>query len=76
MTDFEEKEMEGFFSSSHEWCLIRQAVLGLQPRDKPGGGGGGVGGIRIWKGWDARRKFWIKPLKETDLGVVQAFFDP
>ena len=41
MTGFEEKEMEGFFSSSHEWCLIRQAVLGLQPRDKPGGGGGG-----------------------------------
>ena len=23
-----------------------------------------------------RRKFWIKPLKETDLGVAQAFFDP
>ena len=31
-----------------------------------GGGGGG----------DARRKFWIKPLKETDLVVAQAFFDP
>ena len=25
---------------------------------------------------DARRKFWIKPLKETDLRVAQAFFDP
>ena len=25
---------------------------------------------------DARRKFLIKPLKETDLGVAQAFFDP
>ena len=25
---------------------------------------------------DARRKFWIKPLKETNLGVVQALFDP
>ena len=25
---------------------------------------------------DACRKFWIKPLKETDLGVAQAFFDP
>ena len=34
------------------------------------------GRLRIWTGWDARRKFWIKPLKETDLGVVQAFFDP
>ena len=27
-------------------------------------------------GGDARRKFWIKPLKETDLGVAQALFDP
>ena len=36
----------------------------------------GPGGLPIWKGWDARRKFWIKPLKETHLGVVQAFFDP
>ena len=28
------------------------------------------------RGGDARRKFWIKPLKETDLGVAQAFFYP
>ena len=28
------------------------------------------------RGGDARRKFWIKPLKATDLGVAQAFFDP
>ena len=28
------------------------------------------------RGGDAPRKFWIKPLKETDLGVAQAFFDP
>ena len=27
------------------------------------------------RGGDARRKFWIKTLKETDLGVAQAFFD-
>ena len=26
------------------------------------------------RGGDARRKFWIKPLKETDLGVAQPFF--
>ena len=25
---------------------------------------------------DARRKFWIKPLKETNLGMAQPFFDP
>ena len=28
------------------------------------------------RGGDARRKFWIKPLKETDLGVAQAFLTP
>ena len=28
------------------------------------------------RGGDARRKFCIKPLKETDLGVAQEFFDP
>ena len=28
------------------------------------------------RGGDARRKFSIKPLKETDLGVAPAFFDP
>ena len=28
------------------------------------------------RGGDARRKSYIKPLKETDLGVAQAFFDP
>ena len=28
------------------------------------------------RGEDARRKFWIKPLKKTDLGMAEAFFDP
>ena len=28
------------------------------------------------RGGDAYRKFWIKPLKETNLGVAQAFYDP
>ena len=28
------------------------------------------------RGGDASRNFWIKPLKETDLGVAQAFADP
>ena len=27
-------------------------------------------------GTDACRKSWIKPLKETDLGMALAFFDP
>ena len=41
-------------------------------KKKPGGGGDSA----YERGGDARRKFWIKPLKETDLGVAQAFFDP
>ena len=32
--------------------------------------------VELPKGGDTRRKFGIKPLKETDLGVAQAFFDP
>ena len=28
------------------------------------------------RGGDAHRKFWIKPLKETDLSVAQVFFYP
>ena len=40
------------------------------------GGGGVEGGLAYERGGDARRKFWIKPLKETVLRVVQTFFDP
>ena len=37
----------------------------------------GEGGDSAYeRGGDDRRKFWIKPLKETDLGLAQAFFDP
>ena len=38
----------------------------------PGGGGDSA----YERGGDARQKFWIKPLKETNLGVAQAFCDP
>ena len=31
------------------------------------------GGLPHERGGDARRKFWIKPLKGTNLGVVQFF---
>ena len=34
------------------------------------------GGDSDMKGGDALGKFWIKPLKEIDLGVAKAFFDP
>ena len=34
------------------------------------------GGLPYERGADVRRKFWIKPLKETNLDVAQPFFDP
>ena len=34
------------------------------------------GALPYEKGGDARRKFWIKLLKEANLGVAQPFFDP
>ena len=43
-----------------------------QKAGKPPGGGNSA----YERGGDARRKFCIKPLKETDLGVAQEFFDP
>ena len=46
------------------------AIIGVGDR-KPGGKDSAYE-----RGGDARQKFWTKPLKETDLGVAQAFFDP
>ena len=53
--------------------LISSIYLALEPSSAPRGGGGDSAYER---GGDACKKFWIKPLKETDLGVAQAFFDP
>ena len=36
----------------------------------------GGGNTAYERGGNARQKFCIKPLKETDLGMAQAFFDP
>ena len=38
--------------------------------------GGGGGNSAYEGGSDARRKFWTKPVNETDLGVAQAFLTP
>ena len=51
-------------------CRVNHKSLLLKA---PQGGGGDTAYER---GGDARRKFWIKPLKETDLGGAQAIFDP
>ena len=39
-------------------------------------GGGGGGDPTYERDEDARQKFWIKTLKETNLGMAKAFFDP
>ena len=51
---------------------ISEVAPGILLGKSPGGGGDSA----YETGGDARRKFWIKALKETTLGVAQAFFDP
>ena len=51
------------------WCPS-QAYSSLKTRVKASAGKG----TPIGK--DARRKLWIKPLKDTNLGVAQPFLDP
>ena len=64
---FGSTEKERSFSTERCRTVVHFSAL------NPGGGGGNSA---YESGVDARRKFWIKPLKETDLGVAQAFFDP
>ena len=52
-------------------CVVKWGGRITQLDENPGGGDS-----TYERGGDARRKFWIKPLRETDLGVAQAFFDP
>ena len=53
--------------------FLRQTRASARVMDRKGTLPGGDSAYE--RGGDARRKFWIKPLKETDLGVAQAFFD-
>ena len=58
--------------------MAREAMdvcLRVLKESKKVGSTRGGGDSAYERGWDARRKFWIKPLKETDLGLAQAFFD-
>ena len=41
-----------------------------------GGGGEGRGKLPYGRDGDARRKFGIKPLKETNPSVAEAYADP
>ena len=45
-------------------------------RGSAGGGNAPPGGLPYQRDGDARRKIGIKTLKETNLGVAQALFDP
>ena len=52
-------------------------ISGISDPEKPTEGPSrGGGGLPYERGEDDGRNFWIKPLKETNLGVAQPFFDP
>ena len=53
-------------------CILNWELTEVELEPRVGGGGGEE--LRIWKGDDAWRKFWIKPLKETNHGVAQDFW--
>ena len=57
-------------------CFSNTAQELPRPGGRGGEGGRRMGDSAYERGGDARRKSYIKPLKETDLGVAQAFFDP
>ena len=50
----------------------KYGTVGLFSAAQPGGGGG----LPYETDGDAHRKIRIKPLKQTNLGVAQALFDP
>ena len=53
-------------------CKQKEDFSDIARVDSPPGGGG----LPYKRDGDARRKFWIKPLKEIYLGVAQSFFWP
>ena len=62
-----------FFFSLYSAVCLRKETLQVSVLPE----GSIPGGDSLYeRGGDARRNFWIKPLKETDLGVAQAFFHP
>ena len=56
--------------------LASLLCFNIHPQLEQHSGGGGGGSSAYERDGDACGKFWIKPLKETDLGIAQAFLDP
>ena len=67
-TVFNRKENPFIDLNQREWYIH-------SARGKRGGRGEGRG-LSYERGADARQKFWIKPLKETNLGMAQTFLTP
>ena len=56
--------------------LIRAQDHARGRREEGGEERRGGGESAYERGGDARRKFWIKPIKETNRDMAQPFFDP
>ena len=63
-----------YLGAMHKISTYRSVQIRSDPLMSVTRGGGGDSACE--RDGDARRKFGINPLKETDLGVAQAFFDP
>ena len=61
--------------------LLQSSFLMLKLLVENGGGGGGEvvergGGLPYEKVGDALQEFWVLPVRGTEKGVIQAFFNP
>ena len=63
-----------YLGALHKISTYRSVQIRSDPLVSVTRGGGGDSAYE--RDGDARCKFGINPLKETDLGVAQAFFDP
>ena len=63
-----------YLGALHKISTYRSVQIRSDPLVSVTRGGGGDPAYE--RGGDAGRKFGINPLKETDLAVAQAFFDP
>ena len=72
------------YLATHFFLLASQAshtpsqccLRGIQPGRGEGGGAVVGWGLTYERGWDAYQRVCIKPLKQADLGVAQAFLTP